>query len=243
MLGKSKIKYIQSLGQKKARDEEGLFIAEGPRIVADLLAENKKVVREIYALQPWAHEHSAVINGIPITVITEAELGKISQLTTPNQVLAVVRKATDPSFETRDKVSLVLDGIQDPGNLGTIIRIADWFGIEQIICSLDCADQYNPKVVQSTMGSIARVQLLYTYLVTWLPLQRNIPVYAAALGGKDIAEIPFLKEGLIIIGNEAKGISPEVMELADVKITIPKKGKAESLNAAVATGIILSKLL
>src|SRR4051812_14458577 len=137
MLGKSKIKYIQSLGQKKARDEEGLFIAEGPRIVADLLAENNKVVREIYALQPWEHEHAAVTNGIPITVITEAELGKISQLTTPNQVLAVVRKATDPSFETGDKVSLVLDGIQDPGNLGTIIRIADWFGIEQIICSLD----------------------------------------------------------------------------------------------------------
>jgi len=243
MLGKSKIKYIQSLGQKKARDEEGLFIAEGPRIIADLLAENNKPVREIYALQSWSDEHAGMTKGIPVTVITEAELGKISQLTTPNQVLALVRKGTDPSIETAHKVSLVLDGIQDPGNLGTIIRIADWFGIDQIICSLDCADQYNPKVVQSTMGSIARVQLLYTYLVNWLPLQRNIPVYAAALGGKDIDKISPIKEGLIIIGNEAKGIRPEVMELAGEKITIPKKGKAESLNAAVATGIILSKLL
>jgi TrmH family RNA methyltransferase len=243
MLGKSKTKYIQSLGHKKARDEEGLFIAEGPRIIADLLAENNKPVREIYALQSWADEHEIVTNGIPVTVVTEGELAKISQLTTPNQVLALVKKGTDHLIGTRDKVSLVLDGIQDPGNLGTIIRIADWFGIEQIICSLDCADQYNPKVVQSTMGSIARVQLLYTYLVNWLPLQRNIPVYAAALGGKDINEIPSVKEGLIIIGNEAKGIRPEVMELAGVKITIPKKGKAESLNAAVATGIILSKLL
>ena len=243
MLGKSKLKYIQSLGQKKARDEEGLFIAEGPRIIADLLAENTKPVREIYALQSWSDEYGGMMSGIPITVITEAELGKISQLTTPNQVLALVRKGTEPFIETAHKVSLVLDGIQDPGNLGTIIRIADWFGIDQIICSLDCADQYNPKVVQSTMGSIARVQLLYTYLVSWLPLQRNIPVYAAALGGKDIDEIAPVKEGLIIIGNEAKGIRPEVMELAGEKITIPKKGKAESLNAAVAAGIILSKLL
>jgi RNA methyltransferase, TrmH family len=243
MLGKSKIKYIQSLGQKKARDEEGLFIAEGPRIIADLLSENNKPVREIYALQSWVDEHAGITNGIPTTVITEGELGKISQLSTANQVLALVKKGNDPLITTGNRVSLVLDGIQDPGNLGTIIRIADWFGIEQIICSLDCADLYNPKVVQSTMGSIARVQVMYTYLVNWLPLQRNIPVYAAALGGKDIAEIPPLKEGLIIIGNEAKGIRPEVMALAGVRITIPKKGRAESLNAAVATGIILSKLL
>src|SRR5690242_14270566 len=135
MLGKSKIKYIQSLGQKKARDEEVLFIAEGPRIVEGLLAESNKPVREIYALQSWADEHVGIANSVPITVITEAELGKISQLSTPNQVLALVKKGSDGLIETKDKISLVLDGIQDPGNLGTIIRIADWFGIEQIICS------------------------------------------------------------------------------------------------------------
>lgn len=243
MLGKSKIKYIQSLGQKKARDEADLFIAEGPRIIEELLTEGHMPVREIYALEGWAANHSAMINGVTITVITEDDLARISQLTTPNQVLAIVKKQADPVIIAKGKISLVLDGIQDPGNLGTIIRIADWFGIEQIICSPDCADRYNPKVVQATMGSIARVQLLYTDLVNWLSLQKNIPVYATALEGKDIAEVPVMKEGLIIIGNEAKGIRPQVMELATVKITIPKKGRAESLNAAVATGIILSKLL
>jgi TrmH family RNA methyltransferase len=243
MLGKSKIKYIQSLGQKKARDSEGLFIAEGPKMIAELLGEGNVPVQEIYALETWADEHSTTINGLTITIVTGDELGKISQLTTPNQVLAIVKKAGDPVITAKGKISLVLDGIQDPGNLGTIIRIADWFGIEQIICSPDCADQYNPKVVQATMGSIARVRLLYTELGNWLSLQKNIPVYAAALDGKDIAEVPAIKEGLLIIGNESKGIRPEVVELATVKITIPKKGKAESLNAAVATGIILSKLL
>jgi TrmH family RNA methyltransferase len=243
MLGKSKIKYIQSLGQKKARDEANLFIAEGPRIIEELLTEGNIPILEIYALKTWADAHATTINGLTVTVITDDELGRISQLTTPNQVLAIVKMEADTELTTKGKISLVLDGIQDPGNLGTIIRIADWFGIEQIICSTDCADRYNPKVVQATMGSITRVRLLYTELVNWLSLQKNIPVYAAALEGKDIAEVPAMKEGLIIIGNEAKGIRPQVMELATVKITIPKKGKAESLNAAVATGIILSKIV
>jgi TrmH family RNA methyltransferase len=243
MLGKSKTKYIQSLGQKKARDEEGLFIAEGPRIIAELLAENRTPVREIYALQSWTDEHVSKTNGIAITVITEDELGRISQLSTPNQILALVEKGAEPLLRPNGKVTLVLDGIQDPGNLGTIIRIADWFGIDQIICSPDCADQYNPKVVQATMGSIARVQLQYTDLVSWLSPYKNIPVYATALNGKDIAAVPVMKEGVIIIGNESKGIRPQVMELAIERITIPKKGKAESLNAAVAAGIILSKLV
>jgi RNA methyltransferase, TrmH family len=243
MLGKSKTKYIQSLGQKKARDEEGLFIAEGPRIVAELLAENRTPVREIYALQSWTDEHASITNGIAITVITEDELGRISQLSTPNQVVALVEKGTDLLLRPNGQVSLMLDGIQDPGNLGTIIRIADWFGIDQIICSPDCADQHNPKVVQATMGSIARVQLQYTDLVSWLSPYKGIPVYAAALNGKDIATVPVMKEGVIIIGNESKGIRPQVMVLATDRITIPKKGKAESLNAAVATGIILSKLM
>jgi RNA methyltransferase, TrmH family len=243
MLGKSKTKYIQSLGQKKARDEEGLFIAEGPKIIAELLAENRMPVKEIYALQSWADEHASSADGINITVITEDELAKISQLSTPNQVVALVEKAKEPVLKPSGKVSLVLDGIQDPGNLGTIIRIGDWFGIDQIICSNDCADQYNPKVVQATMGSLSRIKLQYTDPVSWLSGNKSIPVYAAALDGKDIAGIPVITEGIIIIGNEARGIRPEVMKLATERITIPKKGKAESLNAAVATGIILSKLL
>jgi TrmH family RNA methyltransferase len=136
----------------------------------------------------------------------------------------------------------VLDTIQDPGNLGTIIRIADWFGIGQIICSNDCADVYNPKVVQATMGSIGRVKVFYADLEEWLYKQKNIPIYATALEGKDITKMPVIREGMIVIGNESNGIHEGILALTNERITIPGKGKAESLNAAVATGIILSHL-
>ena len=140
------------------------------------------------------------------------------------------------------KITLVLDTIQDPGNLGTIIRTADWFGIENIICSPACADMYNPKVVQSTMGSLARVNIFYTNLEEWLQKNKKIKKYATALNGKNISELKNVKEAIIIIGNEGKGISDAVMDLVEEKITIPKIGEAESLNAAVATGIILSSV-
>ena len=134
----------------------------------------------------------------------------------------------------------MLDTIQDPGNFGTIIRTADWFGIENIICSAACADMYNPKVVQSTMGSLARVNIFYTDLPDWLKENKHLKKYAAALVGKNINSLKAVKEAIIIIGNEGKGISDAVMNLADEKITISKKGEAESLNAAVAAGIILA---
>jgi TrmH family RNA methyltransferase len=133
----------------------------------------------------------------------------------------------------------VLDDIQDPGNLGTIIRNADWFGVENIICSKGTADAYNPKVVQSTMASLGRVNILYTNIPEWLQQNKDIKKYAAVLGGKDLAAFGKIKEGILVIGNESKGISPEVQQLADEKITIPKIGAAESLNAAVATAVIL----
>ena len=135
-----------------------------------------------------------------------------------------------------------MDTIQDPGNLGTIIRIADWFGVKAIICSDNCTDMYNPKVVQSTMGSLGRVEVLYTNIAVWLKKNADINIYAAALEGKNISELKCLTEGIIVIGNESKGISEEVMQLCTQKITIPKTGEAESLNAAVATGIILSHI-
>jgi RNA methyltransferase, TrmH family len=243
MLGKSKIKYIQSLGQKKPRDNEGVFIAEGPKIIDELLSSGKEWIQEVYGTKQWISEHAQRFGNIAITEVTDDELGKISQLTTPNQVIAIVKKPVVPSFHAKDAITLVLDAIQDPGNLGTIIRIADWFGISQIVCSCDCVDVYNPKVVQSTMGSIARVHVLYTDLAVWLNEQGAVPVYAAALEGQDITSAGKIKEGIIVIGNESKGISNEVMELAKKRITIKRKGKAESLNAAVATGIILSHLL
>ena len=244
MLGKSQVKYIQSLGQKKVRDEEGVFIAEGPKIVGELLESAELEISELFALPDWITANGTSIKTIKATEINESDLGKISQLSTPNKVVALIKKPViSKTLHTKAALSLVLDTIQDPGNLGTIIRIADWFGIRQIICSKTCADIYNPKTVQSTMGSIARVEVLYTELAQWLKEHKDVPVYAAALEGKDVTAMKKITEGLIVIGNESKGISDEIFELIDVKVTIPRIGKAESLNAAVATGIILSHVV
>jgi RNA methyltransferase, TrmH family len=244
MLGKTQAKYIQSLGQKKVRDEDGVFIAEGPKIVAELLASANAKIQQLYALPAWINANHKDCNGVELLEADEKDLEKISQLATPNQVLAVIKKFEIPvDIQTMGTVSIVLDTIQDPGNLGTIIRLADWFGIEQIICSNDCADIYNPKVVQSTMGSIARVNVFYTDLPGWLQEQKDVFIYAAALEGQNVTAMRKINEGLIVIGNESKGIRPAIFELVDIKITIPRKGSAESLNAAVATGIILSHII
>lgn len=244
MLGKSQVKYIQSLGHKKVRDEEGVFIAEGPKIVTELLESAALEISELFALPDWINAHGTSIAEIKTTEINESELAKISQLSTPNKVVAIIKKfVSNKDIPTKATLSLLLDTIQDPGNLGTIIRIADWFGIKQIICSKTCADIYNPKTVQSTMGSIARVGVVYTDLVEWLAPHKDVPVYAAALEGKDVRTMKKITEGLIVIGNESKGISDEIFALVDIKVTIPRIGKAESLNAAVATGIILSHLV
>jgi TrmH family RNA methyltransferase len=243
MLGKSQAKYIQSLGQKKVRDEEGVFIAEGPKIVAELLASAGTDIIQLYALHDWITVNGINHNGAEVIEVEENDLAKISQLATPNKVLAVVKKQeVNDQLSAKGVISLVLDTIQDPGNLGTIIRIADWFGLTQIICSKDCADMYNPKVVQSTMGSFVRVKMLYTDLAPWLAEQKDVFIYAAALEGQNVTAMKKINEGLIVIGNESKGISPAILELVDVKITIPRVGNAESLNAAVATGIILSHI-
>lgn len=243
MLVKSKLKYIQTLGQKKFRQMEGCFIAEGPKIVAELLLERRPYVREIFALKEWLDANRTLAGKTICTEISRQELEKISQLSTPNQVLAIVNRFDGTALlETRNRITLALDGIRDPGNMGTILRIADWFGISQVVCSNDAAEQYNPKVVQASMGSIARVNVFYTGLKKWLALQKDIRIYAAALEGKDISSMKKLREGILLIGNESKGIDPELLKLSNVRITIPRRGKAESLNAAVATGIILAQL-
>lgn len=241
MAGKQELKYIQSLGQKKHRDADGVFIAEGPKLVAELIAEIPELIMHVYAVQDWVEAQTQRDFSFPVTVITEAELEKISQLATPNQVLALLRKPEEkPMVRLKGELVLLLDAIQDPGNLGTIIRIADWFGVSQVVCSRECADCYSPKVVQSTMGSIARVQVHYVDLPAWLQEQPGVKIYAAALGGEDIREVSKPEEGIIVIGNESKGIRPEILEIADVKLTIPRIGQAESLNAAVAAGILMS---
>lgn len=244
MLLKQKVKDIQSLGQKKFRQQEGLFIAEGPKLVKELLEADAASVKEVYGVKDWIDDNQKLLGKTASTVITEMELEKISQLTTPNKVVAIVQQyGTGDTISVKDSITLVLDNIQDPGNLGTIIRIADWFGVEQIVCSPDSADIYNPKVVQSTMGSIARVKVYYRDLEEWLDSQKDILIYAASLDGQDVTSMEKIKEGIIIFGNESKGISSEIMSLTNIKITIPQKGKAESLNVGVATGIILSHLI
>ena len=238
MLSKATVKYIQSLQHKKFRDEEGLFVAEGPKLVQELLLGKTFTCRNLYALKTWSNP-----TGIPAELLEDFELEKISSLSTPNQVLAVFeKKAVDRSPSLKNKISLVLDDIQDPGNLGTIIRIADWFNVENIFCSLHTADMYNNKVVQSTMASLQRINMVYRDLAEWLQEFKEVPTFAATLHGEPLQAVSKLEEGILIIGNESKGISPELMQLARRKITIPRFGDAESLNAAVAAGIILYEI-
>ena len=247
MITKSQVKYIQSLGQKKFRDEEAVFIAEGPKIINELLGAVPSNLVVLFATTTWLETNASLLKHIAaadITTVNEAALARLSSLPAPNQVIAVLKKPVyPPSIQLTGKISLMLDGIQDPGNLGTIIRTADWFGITQIICSKDCADAFAPKVIQSTMGSIIRVRLLYTDLSQWQKQNAGPALYAAALKGKNIYEMKPLQEGIIVIGNESKGIRKELLDLCRQKLTIPRMGEAESLNAAVATGILLSHLI
>lgn len=242
MLVKTQVKYIQSLSQKKLRDEEGVFVAEGPKIVEELLEAGNTDLVQLYAENDWVQKQSSLPRNI-IQTVTPAEMERISFLQTPHQVLGIFRKPVFPTgLSLRNKISLMLDTVQDPGNLGTIVRCADWFGISTVICSRESADVFNPKVVQSTMAGIARVRVLYEDLPEFLQKHSDIPVYAATLNGTPLPKLGAIKEGILLIGNESRGISDELLEMSQHKITIPRIGKAESLNAAVATGIILFAL-
>lgn len=240
------VKYIQSLGHKKFRDEEGVFIAEGPKVVAELFASSKFKCKLVCAVSEWMNRNQDLFSHLSEAnkiEVNDMDLKKISLLTTPNLVLAIFYKKENQQPGVKGKLSIMLDGIQDPGNMGSIIRNADWFGIENIICSNDCVECYNPKVVQSTMGSLARVNIVYTDLKDFLELNKEIKTFAATLNGENISTYKKIKEGIILIGNESKGVSEDLLNLCSNKITIPKYGGAESLNAAVASGIILSHLI
>lgn len=239
MLSKNEIKDIQSLGHKKSRDADGLFVAEGPKIVAELLETQKHNIVCIYATEAWFALHAA--GNVPVKQISQFELERISQLATPHEVVAVVKQFVLPPIEKKRGWTIVLDGIRDPGNLGTIIRLADWFGIKQIVCSEDTAECYNPKVVQASMGSIGRVHVYYENLEQLLS-SSTLPVYAAHLAGKDVRNISFPGDGMLLIGNEAVGIRSSLVSHVKEKIMIPRIGNAESLNAAVAAGILLWEL-
>ena len=244
---KSKVKYIQSLSQKKQRDEDGVFIAEGPKIINELLADPAMEVIELFATASWVASSRLLlldIDSSKIIEIGEEELKRTSFLITPNQVLGLFKQPfTEVPTDFNGKITLMADTLQDPGNMGTIIRCADWFGIDQLICSRESADAYNPKTVQSSMGSIARVRVKYEDLGSVLTANPAVPAYAASLEGKSIYEMERISEGIILVGNESRGISPDILRLIKNRITIPRKGKAESLNAAIAMGIILSHLV
>jgi TrmH family RNA methyltransferase len=240
MISKNEVKYIQSLYHKKKRGEEGVFVAEGPKLLEELLHSSFQI-QKIYALQQWADEHSAFAS--LITVVENDELERLSAQKTPNTVLAIVKELeVDTYFDLRNELFIALDGIQDPGNLGTIIRIADWFGIKHIVASEDTVDMYNSKVIQSTMGSFTRVLIRYTSLVEFFQ-NNSIEVYAAVLDGTPVQQLQPIQKGCLLIGNEGKGISDELNSFLQHKVTIPKIGGAESLNAGVATGIILSHMI
>ena len=244
MISKNKIKYIRSLELKKNRNKEGKFVAEGFKVVDDLLALQPADL--IVATQEWLHgKHLA--DQTEVIEVTEEELKKVSFLQHPQQVLAVFRQAQDGDFSINtQELSLALDGVQDPGNLGTIIRIADWFGITHIYCSQDTADVYNPKVVQATMGSIARVKVEYGNLLALVEsLPADVPVYGTLLDGDNIYQQQLENRGLIVMGNEGKGISPALAKKVNHKLLIPNfpegRATADSLNVAIATAITCSE--
>lgn len=235
MLSKSQKKAVQSLGLKKNRQAQELFIVEGVKMVEELL-NSSYAVEKIFAVDEWKANNSTV----DAISVTEKELASISSLKTPNEVLAVVRQQYNV-YRNKD-LTIVLDGIQDPGNMGTIIRTADWFGIENIVCSSNCVDVYNPKVVQATMGSLFRVNIFYKALDAFFEEHREHHVYGATLTGKSIYEQPLSAEkAILVLGNESKGISREIIPFITQSIKIPRYGSAESLNVAVAAAVISSE--
>ena len=238
MITKNQIKYIRSLHQKKYRDLNKHFILEGEKIVNEAIKSGKVIEKIICAINRDSNIYYS-----DIQIVKPSDFNRLSMQKTPSGVMAIM-----PYFEAEDlpqiqgNVIFALDGINDPGNLGTIIRICDWFGITDLICSDDCADLYNPKVVQSSMGSLFRVKIHHTDLKEYLgTLSTNkINVLGATMNGKSIYEIESIKEGIVVLGNESHGISKEVINIVNQQITIPGKGAAESLNVAVSCGILAS---
>lgn len=246
MISKNQIKHIQSLHAKKNREEEGLFIVEGIKLVTEFINHQKFEIKEVFATIDFINNHKNELenHSISFTEITSDELKKISHLTSPNQVLAVV-KTTEQELDANllnHSTSLFLDDIRDPGNLGTIIRIADWFGIKQVICSPNCTELYNPKTLQASMGAVLRVNVISMNFEELITKIKGLPIYGAVLEGDNIYTTS-LKHGLLVIGNEANGISKEVLKHISNKITIPAatSNGSESLNAANACAIICSE--
>jgi RNA methyltransferase, TrmH family len=233
MLSRNQIKFIQSLKQKKCRQEHGLFVVEGEKVVQEFLRSDW-VVDRIYSTSEWGGGSERISN---------KELDRISSLKTPNKVLALVRIPVEKK-EVSGNLIIALDGVKDPGNLGTIIRLADWFGVKSVLCSEDCVEVFNPKVVQSTMGSLTRVNVHYVDLAEELKGMPNYEVMGAVMSGESIFEVKPKKSRVLVLGSESHGIGENVLNLCNTKITIPKAetSGAESLNVATACAISLAQL-
>ena len=233
MVSKSQIKFVRQLAQKKQRDQYDLFVAEGHVVVQEFMNEN-------YQLHQLFTSDPALFSSHQAIVVSQSEMKTMSALKTPSDTLAVFVKPNEQTL-SKSKLILALESIQDPGNLGTIIRLCDWFGILDIVCSSDTVDCYNPKVIRSTMGSLARVQVLYKDLQAWLAEMQDCQIVATSMDGQSVYEFSFDKPTVLVIGNESRGLSKQMHELATDTITIPRYGGAESLNAAMAAGIIVAE--
>ena len=238
MLSKNQVKLIQKLQQKKYRNELNLFIVEGKKSIVEFLQAGYRlellIATEVFA---------TALNGQPITLVSKEELRKVSSLKNPDEGLAIFHQRQHKGI-LQEGVILALDNVQDPGNLGTLIRLCDWFGIETLICNSQTVDCYNPKVVQASMGSLTRVAVHYVDLAGFLATCA-LPLYAMDLDGENLYTTEFPEDCVLILGNEANGISPEIRALADGIITIPRFGKlqqTESLNVAMAGAIVVSQV-
>lgn len=250
-ISKNKIKWIHSLEMKKFRKETGCFLAEGPKIVGELLSCFD--CQLLVATSPWLQEMKPLLPSCEVIEVTDEELAKASLQKSPQQVLALFSlpqellsaSAILPVEAPRRSLCLALDGVQDPGNMGTIIRLADWFGIEHIFCSPNSADAFSPKCVQATMGALARVKLHYTSLPDLIRGLPDVPIYATLLDGENIYSQPLSGNGLIIMGNEGNGISEEVRKMVNRKLFVPNypatRSTSESLNVAIATAIVCAE--
>lgn len=237
MISKAQVKLIQSLRQPQARKEHGLYVVEGVKMVDEVLASIHDIVA-IYATSLWKSNNST---GISFQTIEDWELEKISNLTTPNKVLALVKIPEEqPLGKPESELVLLLDQISDPGNMGTIIRTAEWFGIDRVIASHDSVDFWNPKVVQASMGSVFRMKLNVVAITDFLKLMSGIPVYGTLFDGEELTKTNLTPYGVIVIGNESRGISKEVQAFVTRKLTIQAAATSasESLNASIANAIV-----
>ncbi|MFD2515749.1 TrmH family RNA methyltransferase [Pontibacter locisalis] len=245
MLSKAVVKYIKSLQVKKYRNQHQAFVVEGAKSVLELLHSDFEV-QHLFITETFYNEHTDTLRkGFNYEIVKEEELVQAGTFSSNNAGLAVAGMRRLPQLKLKaHELVIALDDIRDPGNLGTIIRIADWYGIDKVICSETCADFYNPKVISASMGSFTRIGVYYLDLPAWLKEQTNTrKIYGASLAGENLHAMPLKPEGIVVLGNEANGIRPEVAKQVNQLIKIPAFGKAESLNVATATAIIIDNFM